>query len=373
MISTDHFWKSSHFEVSTGHLHLKLAAGISGMSATDIGRMALDPNAWQAARLIFHSGMSASVQHVPIYPYTGFPFIGKTDLVATGKWLSSGDKSDATFVVYSLKTCSHPFPFNSLTYEVADGQKIGVKKNSSTNNGQENQQQKSIIKSSPSKSQTLADGDPGKSLSNKEHWAKGNPRFPDLTNKYVSRESYDTNDPPEVLLLRTAAQDDQISVGEGNSRNENIRGINIGQGHVYTKLSDIDPKHHKFVLDGINLAFAQAKLQAETTTTELITLPGYSHPVISLPHLIDESGEINSISFCSDGYGGQRVRRGCFVEIKGSEKAHHRVFIVEREKLQSAVQAINVKDFDLRRAMEDLIEESKLLTNLANKSDIYDF
>ena len=53
--------------------------------------------------------------------------------------------------------------------------------------------------------------------------------------------------------------------------------------------------------------------------------------------------------------------------------ATHRVFIVEREKLQSVVQAINVKDFDLRRAMEVLIEESKVLENLANKSDVYDF
>lgn len=361
LISTELFWKNKQFDDSTSRLHLKLAAGISGMSASDIGRMALDQNAWRAARLIFHTCMSASVQRDPVYPYTGFPFIGETDLVATGKWISSGVTTDATFVVYSLQSCSHPFPFAALSYEVTDNKKVGVKKNNSTNQAQGSQRSTSIGKGATTKSQILADTDPGTSRSSKEHWAKGNPRFPDLAKKPVWRERYDTNDPPAVLLLKTAAQDEQVSVGEGRSSNGKTRGIDVGQGPVHTDLSEIDPKQHKFVHDGIKLATKQAKLLAETTTAELITLPGYTHPVISLPYLVDENGEIDPVSFCPDGRGGQRLRRGCFVEINESKKSHCRVFVVEKNNAESAVLTMNVRDFDLQRAMERLIEERGLI------------
>lgn len=44
-ITPEDFWKSSHFNNSSGHLHLKLAENLSGMSSADIGRIALDNNA----------------------------------------------------------------------------------------------------------------------------------------------------------------------------------------------------------------------------------------------------------------------------------------------------------------------------------------
>lgn len=216
-ISEEDFCRGIDFDPVSGRLHLKLATGISGMSAADIGRMVLDDDAWRAARLIFDSCMTASVRREAVYPYTGFPFIGETDLVATGKWISSGATPDATFVVYSLRSCSYPFHFTSLSYEAEDNKKVGVKKNNSTNQGRGNQGQKAIAKGVRTKSQTLADTDPGKSRTSKEHWLKGNPRFPDLIKKPIWRERYDTNDPHEVMLLKTAAQDEHVSVGEGSS------------------------------------------------------------------------------------------------------------------------------------------------------------
>jgi len=195
-ISTEDFWKHSNFDNHSGHLHLKLAENLSGMSAADIGRITLDNNAWRTARLIFDTCMTASAAHEPIYPFTGFPFIGETDLVCTGKWLSYGTIPNATFVVYQLKSCSHPFPFKSLSYEIADNKKVAAKKNQPTNQTPKSDNKTVTLKSAEIKTQSVVDTDPGKSKSSKEHWMEGTPRFIDLAKKRVWRERYDTIDPP---------------------------------------------------------------------------------------------------------------------------------------------------------------------------------
>lgn len=361
-ITVDMFWKNMHFDHYSGRLHLQLADGLSGMSATDIGRMALDPIAWNAARLIFHSGMSASVQREAIYSYTGFPFIGETDLTVTGKWLSYGSKPNATFVIFNIKSCSHPFPYKSLSYEVSDNQKVGIKQQSSIQPGQDRAQKPSVGVGSSAKTQNLVRIDPGKSLSGKEKWVEGSPRFPDLTNKKIWRERYDTNDPPEIIFLKSPVHSENVSVGVEMSSSANIRSIDVGQGLDRVSLSDIDPKKYNFIYDGIELVSSQAGLHA--ATAELVILAGYTHPVISLPHLIDENGEINSVSFCRDEHCIQRLRRGCFVEFKINEKLLSKVFIVETIDFHGrSVLAITMSNFDLNSAMELLVEENEALLN----------
>ena len=135
-ISGELFWNTKQFNEKLGHLHLKLADDISGMSATDIGRVALDRNAWYAAKLIFSSCMTSMESREHIYPFTYFPFFGETDLSVTGKWLPQGIKPNATFVVYNIKSCSHPFPFKSLSYEMFDSQKVAAKKENKGNESQ---------------------------------------------------------------------------------------------------------------------------------------------------------------------------------------------------------------------------------------------
>lgn len=355
-ISKDDFYKNMQLAETTGHLHLKLASGLSGMSAADIGRLSLNPDAWRAARLIFDRCMAASVERKPIYPHTGFPFIGKTDLIASGKWLPHGGKPDETFVVYSLRSCSHPFPFDSLSYESSDDRKVSAPKNG-TGNSQGNQSSTFIKKSVKPESQTLADTDPGKSRSSKEVWQTGSPRFPDLINKRIWRERYDTADPPVILFSKDVGpQVEQVSVGSGSACNGNTREIDLGQGHNYEQIQDIDLKKHKFVFDGAKLALRQTKSVSKITEAVLITLPGYSHPVISLPHLVDENGEIHPVSFYSDGRGGTRCRRACFVELRKNDENHGRAFIVEREDTANKVRAITVRDFDLAVAMGMLVK-----------------
>jgi hypothetical protein len=109
-------YSNPRFDPITRRLTIDLAEKISGASAADIGRLHLDPLAWRAAVQIGTSALRASVANQNIYPQAMFPFEGDTTLVGAGKWLSVDNQKDATFLVYSLRCCSHAFPFRSLGY-----------------------------------------------------------------------------------------------------------------------------------------------------------------------------------------------------------------------------------------------------------------
>lgn len=358
-ISYDHLWKDTHFDNLSGRLHLKLSDGISGASAADIGRIALDKEAWHAACMIFNMCQLALLSGNPVYTYTGFPFVGITNLVVSGKWLSYGAAENLTFVVYRLQSCSHPFPFASLSYEVSDSEKIRARKARSANQALADEAQKSCGNGASGGKQTLSDNDPGNSRAGKELRVKAHPRFPDLANKPVWRERYDTVDAP-ALLLKTMPVYEEVSVGEciGNSK---VRAVDI-VSEISTEISENDASVPKFVRNGIKTSIKNATLLAENVSTALITLPGYSHPVISLPHLVDEDGEIDPISFHLDVCGDQRLRRGCFVEIKVGDVSRCRVFIVEAQGATSKMKVIDVQEFDLKRGMEKLVAINQVIS-----------
>lgn len=356
-ISFDQLWKTKHHNQKSGHLHLKLADGISGASASDIGRIALNQDARHAARMIFDTCLLALLPENPVYPYTGFPFTGKTDLIASGKWLFHSAGENSTFVVYRLESCSHPFPFSSLTYEATDSRKVKSRNKQAAEHSSSDEEQKTAGKTTCGGKQTLSEDDPGCSRASKELRTKTKPRFPDLASKAVWRERYDTVDAP-VMLLKAAPEDEQISVGTAHG-NSKVRAIDI-VGQVSSDISAYEGKLPRFVRDGIKICMQNAKLDSLSAVANLITLPGYSHPVISLPHFVDENGEIDPISFCLDSYGEQRLRRGCSFEIKEGEKIFGRVFIVEGEMVANEPILINVQEFDLRRAMEKLVELRRL-------------
>lgn len=353
-IGFDFLWKAVHLNQQTGHLHLKLANGISGASASDIGRIALNQDARHAARMIFDTCLLMLLPGNPVYPYTGFPFTGKTDLIASGKWLSYGAEANSTFIVYRLESCSHPFPFLSLTYEATDSQKVKSKKHQAVDQASVGEEQKAVGKSPRSGKQTLAEGDPGKSRSGKEIRMKTKPRFPDLASKAVWRERYDTVDAP-ALLLKGAPEDEQVSVGSSHG-NTKVRSVDV-VSQASADISAYEGKLPRFVRNGIKVAIQNAKLGSHNISTSLITLPGYSNPVISLPHLVDEDGEIDPVSFCLDSYGAQRPRRGCFVEIKEGEISRCQVFIVEGKNAVGVPILINVQEFDLKLVMGKLLAQ----------------
>lgn len=179
----DTLYSKPHFEKFSDRLTLQLAVGISGVSAADIGRMHMDPNAWRTAVHVGTSLLKGSVSGQGAYPQAYFPFEGQTDLIASGKWLSFQDDPRASFIVYNLRSCSHPFPFRSLRYDVKDRSPSSVHKNTQTQNEQNTRIARKSAENSPD--QQLIENDASNRLAKQPRSVWDSARFPDLTLKTI--------------------------------------------------------------------------------------------------------------------------------------------------------------------------------------------
>ena len=113
--------KRSFVAPSAEHSHISLSPGLPASSAPDVARLAGDRHAWcWAARI----GASLAAPHHHGHVRTSFPFAGTTSLQVRGLWLPKGDRADATFVVHQVLSCSHPLPFQRLTYRLASLDKL---------------------------------------------------------------------------------------------------------------------------------------------------------------------------------------------------------------------------------------------------------
>ena len=182
-LARDTLYCKPHFDKSSGRLSLQLAAGISGVSAADIGRMHMDPLAWRTAVHVGTSLLKGSVSGQGAYPQCYFPFEGQTDLIVSGKWLSFQDDPRATFIAYSLRSCSHPFPFRSLQYDVKNSSPPSVRKSGR----EQNESGACIARKSAcdSSDQQLTETDASNKLAKQQRPAWGSARFPDLTLKTI--------------------------------------------------------------------------------------------------------------------------------------------------------------------------------------------
>jgi len=160
-----------------GKVYLRLADGMSGASAADLARICYSSDAKKAARLIGSSCLQCANQRKPIYPIGIFPFLGKTDLAVTGRWI------DQTFVVSQIVSCTHPFPFSSLRYEVSPSQDLKKRKSiadtspTAEKRPEDNRQNESldIVDDLPSHGKTAT------------ILSVSSIRFPDLENKEIYR------------------------------------------------------------------------------------------------------------------------------------------------------------------------------------------
>lgn len=107
-----------YYSDTSGRLKMNLSPRMSGFSASDIGRIYLSREAWQAAAEIGFSMMQSNQLSKLLYPRTNFPFTGTTNLDVTGEWLQDEPNGERLFLVHSIQSCSHPFPFKTLVYEL---------------------------------------------------------------------------------------------------------------------------------------------------------------------------------------------------------------------------------------------------------------
>ena len=179
-------YSNPKFDKANGRLVLELAEKISGASAADIGRLHLDPVAWRAAIHVGTSALKASLAKQNVYPQSFFPFEGNTTLIAAGKWLSFGEPPQATFIVYNLRSCSHPFPYRSLRYESKDNFRGPVQGGHSGLTQSANCGHRSAR---DSRDQHLVEQDASNGLAPRIKQIRLEPRFPDLKKRRFGRIS----------------------------------------------------------------------------------------------------------------------------------------------------------------------------------------
>lgn len=113
-LASQRLFTSARINPVTGIGNIDLAHGLPGVAATTVGRIAFDSHARRAMHWIVNSGTSAAANRERYYPKTTFPFRGRTDLTAEGRWLEHGDCR--VFLAERLIRCTHPFPFKALFY-----------------------------------------------------------------------------------------------------------------------------------------------------------------------------------------------------------------------------------------------------------------
>jgi hypothetical protein len=308
VMSPERLWQSKHYNQETGHLHLKLSERISGVSAPDIGRIALSDTAYKAASFVYHHCASALAQRLPAFPYMGFPFHGSTTLTASGMWLSFKGQKKATFLAFHIDSCSHPFPFRSLTYEADD------RKARSPQRGAEARAEDGRKIVDRAKQATLSDGDPGKAKSSRASIFDSPIRFPDLKRKQVRRERVVSCSSAGIFVRHKDGGLEQLAMGEA----EDSAGVRGGRVHEMLKPGeDNGPLDQlpRWVRAGIDLAYARVKKEGGSPTHKILIPPGENSPVVQLPIVIDEDGVVDErcLHQMPDGY--RRTRRICFFGI----------------------------------------------------------
>ena len=99
-------------DCDTGISYLSLADEMPYSAAIAVARFAFDDRAKYAMRWIAKSGTAAGANSEPYYPKTTFPFIGRTSLTVSGRWIQESPRR--VFLVEQLLRCTNPFPFREL-------------------------------------------------------------------------------------------------------------------------------------------------------------------------------------------------------------------------------------------------------------------
>lgn len=320
----DRLYTDRRFNQKTRRIHLNLAHGISGISASDIARLALDPVAWGAARSIGASCLKASLRNEPVYPYARFPFEGNTTLVAAGKWLSYAGQDNATFIVFNLRTCTHPFPFNSLRYESFSPKKKEMPVHDA--GIEEKDPAKPVMAKIEEEtgSATLRDEDPGKTKMPRNRAFEAESKFPDLNDKQIWRSA----------AVSEGASNSYVLVKDDGSL-ENIESTGSAVSIRKTRAIDLEATSSKgsphelakmpsFLKDAIR---GYQKTATPGATVSLIFPSSSKSPVFNVPHIIDGNGEINPVSFFFRGDGSRRSRRAAIINVKSRFFELHIAFV----------------------------------------------
>ncbi len=349
-LKKDDLFKDGVFDHRTRHLSLKLGDEISGSSAADIGRIFLDNQAWRAALKVGTSILKAAGENQAIHPKGTFPFDGTTELQASGKWLSYGDTTNATFLVYKLISCGHQFPFRSIKYEMS-----GDRKKPFFDQPQpDGAGQTSFQSSAPdAANQSIKEEDGSTKLESKTRNFTGNVSFPDLIRKPIWKSKTLTFqqwlDKKRYVGGKSM---DSTSIGTP-SGNRRVRPIDLAmQVRRKNKNEMLPPEFIREFLEEL-LAVTGIDITLLTEGED----DGWSIPV---PLITNDDGEVDPKLFIVDPIENNRLRRLCVLSLK-DHKDHHLMGILEgNPNFSKLYPTINTDDTNLllvlKLTAEDFLE-----------------
>ena len=191
------------------HSHITLAPELPGRSAADVARIAGNREAWRCAVRI---GASIANPYSQGHVRTGFPFSGTTTLEVKGVWLPLGDAPGKTFVVHELLRCTHPLPFQRLSYRTAEGERA-TQSGASTSNTWPRRGQGAAA-ASRSRNDALVEQDAGP-FAGRTFAVPEALRFTDLEHKPLFRSRGKATD--EATPIKGSAAIQKLALGESGS------------------------------------------------------------------------------------------------------------------------------------------------------------
>jgi hypothetical protein len=268
-----------------GDAAIELAEGVSGASAADIARIAFDPGALHAAKVISGSLLSATSSDNKTYPRAQLPFSGKSELRVRGVWLDEG--SQKSFLVFQILSCSHRFPFLKLKYSM-------TQRKSASGEGDASRDGKSTPgRKSGSQGNALVNDPPDRQKQPRRLGYLSASKFPDLDYKQVSRG----DQMAQVRMIVTDSGEIAVAsaVGEGEGRT-GIRPVDL----VAAEAVPI-PKGHplegsefaKYVDEVVQELLKQRKRVWFVPLSSRQRFPQFS----VMPQIVNADGEIHPFSY----------------------------------------------------------------------------
>jgi hypothetical protein len=312
-------YSNAQFDKRAGRLIFDLAERVPGSSAADLGRLHLDPIAWRVALHVGTSALKSSLSNQQVYPQAFFPFEGLTNLIAAGKWLSFGSADRATFIVYNLRSCSHPFPFRSLQYKVNDAHRRAMLGGSARPAAGGHSRR---VGASDPPSQFIVEQDASNRLSSRTKEVRAEPRFPDLCRKSIWQNKTPLTSEANQVSGGTAAPVEKSSLGFPGSE-QRIRPIDLAMA-LASRASKQVPG---FLRDVVTYLSKLSGMEVELLTAS--DEDGWSIPITALS---DEDGEIDLRLFIYSNSEILRLRRASIFSLKRGNE-HLSVAIVESAPL----------------------------------------
>ncbi|MBB3122488.1 helix-turn-helix domain-containing protein [Pseudoduganella violacea] len=284
----ENFWIDHQMD-GTGSAKIHLASGMSGRSATDIGRITFSKTGRQAAELVGNSCIAATARGESAYVKAMFPFSGKTNLSASGIWLPFNGKERGVFLVFRLRSCSHRFPFSRLHYTSECVQARSTKTTAGA--AWPAPDASPAFSRQRRDSKLLSDREPDKSKQpRKLDLASEEMQFPDLARKPVSR--VDSEVTPTIRLSQQGMSIiNSSSVGcEGSMAT--IQPIELSVADAGTLTSNITTSFPHVVIFYQVLQYL-AKQPGFLSVDVVRLSPRQRHDHLSMmPRIVDEDGEL---------------------------------------------------------------------------------